>query len=195
MSFVKLPEKSPIYDLQTMLRTILPGRLLNPDGIYGNETKSAVTEFQRIYALPVTGITDLATWERLHEEYQKKLIHQEKAETLQIVLQPDQVIKIEEENLHLYLIQAILIALGELYLELPKVRVTGKNDPQTQSAIRWIQGKAALKQTGELDKTTWQHLTHQYRSAVGDGTGYFPYRVTQRKITAPERTPLSSAAP
>ena len=155
MSFVKLPEKSPIYDLQTMLRTVLPDRLLNPDGIYGNETKKAVSEFQKTHSLPITGEADLATWDRLHNEYQKELVNQAKAEPLQIVLQPNQVIKKEEENLHLYLIQAILIALGELYLELPKVRVTGKNDTQTQSAIRWLQNKAALRQTGEVDKTTW----------------------------------------
>ena len=192
MSFVKLPEKSPIYDLQTMLRTVLPDRLLNPDGIYGNETKKAVSEFQKTHSLPITGEADLATWDRLHNEYQKELVNQAKAEPLQIVLQPNQVIKKEEENLHLYLIQAILIALGELYLELPKVRVTGKNDTQTQSAIRWLQNKAALRQTGEVDKTTWQHLTHQYRSAISDGTGAFPYRMTHRKINSPERTPLSS---
>lgn len=191
MSFVKRPEKSPIYDLQTMLRTVLPEHLLNPDGIYGEETKNAVSEFQKNHAIPVTGVADLDTWEAIQRAYHENQIQQSKAEALQIVLQPNQIIKNGEDNIHIYLIQAILLALGELYLDFPKVRVTGKNDAQTQNAVKWFQKRAALPETGELDKITWQHLAHQYRCTVGDGCGCYPYRMTQRKIPAPERTSLS----
>lgn len=36
-----------------------------PDGIYGEETRAAVEEFQRSAELPVTGKVDLATWNAL----------------------------------------------------------------------------------------------------------------------------------
>lgn len=37
------------------------------DGIYGNETKNAVKQFQNIFGLPTTGITDYVTWYKIQE--------------------------------------------------------------------------------------------------------------------------------
>ena len=63
----------PIRSLQTMLRTIahVDETLLKlvPDGIYGPNTVQAVREFQRQNALPVTGETDNATWNKLVAVY------------------------------------------------------------------------------------------------------------------------------
>ncbi len=39
------------------------------DGIYGNGTAGAVRQFQSIFGLPVTGITDFATWYRISHIY------------------------------------------------------------------------------------------------------------------------------
>ena len=39
------------------------------DGIYGEATKDAVTEFQRIFGLPQTGITDFRTWYKISQIY------------------------------------------------------------------------------------------------------------------------------
>ena len=71
------PEESfleqPIRSLQTMLRVIseddarFPSVI--PDGIYGPATMNAITVFQRLYELPVTGITDQITWEKIVAAY------------------------------------------------------------------------------------------------------------------------------
>ena len=56
----------PIRSLQTMLRVIAQHDPAHPDiipdGIYGPETVAAVSAFQQLHALPVTGITDQNTW-------------------------------------------------------------------------------------------------------------------------------------
>ncbi len=39
------------------------------DGIYGEQTRKAVEEFQKVFGLPVTGITDYPTWYRISEIY------------------------------------------------------------------------------------------------------------------------------
>jgi hypothetical protein len=39
------------------------------DGIYGEKTKNSVREFQNIFGLPVTGITDYPTWYKIQEIY------------------------------------------------------------------------------------------------------------------------------
>ena len=57
----------PIRSLQTMLWVIAQNadsyHTIIPDGIYGPETVQAVSQFQRRHGLPVTAITDQATWE------------------------------------------------------------------------------------------------------------------------------------
>lgn len=39
------------------------------DGIYGSRTKAAVEQFQSVFGLPQTGITDYATWYKIQEIY------------------------------------------------------------------------------------------------------------------------------
>lgn len=42
---------------------------LVPDGIFGENTATAVREFQRIFDLPVTGIVDFSTWYKISDMY------------------------------------------------------------------------------------------------------------------------------
>lgn len=42
---------------------------VNPDGIYGEETKEAVREFQSVFGLPETGVVDYPTWYKIQEIY------------------------------------------------------------------------------------------------------------------------------
>ena len=70
--------EQPVRSLQTMLRVLaqddptLP--TVVPDGIYGPTTMAAVTEFQRRENLPLTGITDQRTWDRIVTKYEPALI-------------------------------------------------------------------------------------------------------------------------
>ena len=42
---------------------------LTVDGIYGQNTKNAVEQFQKIFDLPITGITDYKTWYKISQIY------------------------------------------------------------------------------------------------------------------------------
>lgn len=42
---------------------------VTPDGIYGPATARAVEVFQSVFGLPVTGITDFATWYKISHIY------------------------------------------------------------------------------------------------------------------------------
>ena len=59
----------PVRSLQTMLRVIsralpeIPPVI--PDGVYGQSTMRAVTALQRYADLPVTGVVDQATWDKI----------------------------------------------------------------------------------------------------------------------------------
>ena len=39
------------------------------DGIYGQNTKNAVEQFQKIFDLPATGVTDYRTWYKISQIY------------------------------------------------------------------------------------------------------------------------------
>lgn len=178
MSFAQWPENAPIHDLQTMLFTVQPDRAPLRDGLYGKETQEAVLEFQRRNGLAQSGIVHEETWNLLTERYKEAEVLRGQAEPLQILLQPGQVLPVGSDNLHVYLLQGMLLALGQLYEELPLPAATGILDDDTARALRFLQQRFGIEDSGALDKQTWRHLARQYRSAVGDGSGSYPVRRT-----------------
>ena len=160
----------PIRSLQTMLRVIAeddPSHLsLVPDGIYGPETVRAVSIFQRKHGLSVTGITDLETWEKIVSEYEPALVRLDEAEPLHIILNPGQVIRKGEAHPHIYLVQAMLTVLSEIYESITAPPTTGILDDATSDALAAFQFLSSLPSTGHLDKHTWKHLVRQYPLAA-----------------------------
>lgn len=160
----------PIRSLQTMLRTIAsvePRQMsVMPDGIYGSQTAAAVRSFQRRVGLPITGIVDQATHERIVQEYERAFIEAEKAHPVQITLDPGQILRRGERNNHLYLIQSMLTVLHLLEPSIPAPGHTGVLDPATAESIAAFQTFAGLPPTGEIDKRTWRDLALYYTLAT-----------------------------
>lgn len=156
----------PVRSLQTMLRVISEddGRLpsLIPDGIYGNQTMSAVSAFQRRVGLPVTGVTDLATWDAIYAAYEPALTRVVPPEPLCVLLDPCQVIGKEQCAPTIYIVQAMLQVLSEHYTGIPAPTHSGTLDPVTSDSLSHFQCMSGLEKTGELDKVTWKHLVLQY---------------------------------
>ena len=90
-------------------------------------------------------------------------------EPLRIVLQPGQTIAPGERNLHVYLVQAMLQALGRFFVNAPAVRATGVHDAASVAAVRWLQKLSGLPQTGAIDQTTWAYLSGLYTLTTGTG--------------------------
>ena len=160
----------PIRSLQTMLRVIAENdpsyvRII-PDGIYGPETMQAVSTFQRKHGLPVTGVTNLPTWEAIVAVYNPALVEQDAAQPIEIILNPGQVIRKGERNPNLYLAQAMLTVLSQLYSSIIAPAMTGILDEATADALASLQQLSGLPMTGNLDKHTWKHLALQYPLAA-----------------------------
>ncbi len=156
----------PVRSLQTMLRTIAASGAripsVVPDGIYGPQTISAVSAFQRSHDLPVTGITNYETWKAISAQYRRTLVGQQQAQSIPIVLNPHQVIRLGTFHRNLYLAQAMLTVLSQEYSAIPAPEFTGILDSASQASIEAFQRLSALPATGELDKMTWKHLALQY---------------------------------
>lgn len=160
----------PIRSLQTMLRVLAEEdnryETLVPDGIYGPATVSAVSRFQRLNALPITGVTDQQTWDRIVLEYGPARISREEAAPLNTVLNPGQVIRKGQRHPSVHLTQAMLAVLQEVYESLGPVTHTGILDGPTSDALSAFQQLSLLPMTGQLDKRTWKHLTLHYPLAA-----------------------------
>lgn len=155
-----------VRSLQTMLRVIARDRSwapdIVPDGIYGQDTLSAVSAFQRQFGLPVTGVTDQETWEAIVDEYEEALIRVGKAEPIEILLNPGQVFRRGDRSPYLYLAQGMLTVLSEEYINLQKPDHTGVLDGITAESLADFQILTGLPSTGELDRKTWKHLAKHF---------------------------------
>lgn len=160
----------PIRSLQQMLRVIAiqdPAYIaVVPDGIYGPQTVQAVSVFQRRHGIPVTGVTDQATWEQVVRIYEPAVIQQQPPHPLSITLEPGQVIRRGETHPHLYLAQAMLQMLFIHYQSVSQSSVSGVLDDATAQALESFQYLTGLPVTGHLDRHTWKHLVLHYPLAA-----------------------------
>lgn len=159
----------PVRSLQTMLRVIAEldenQPSVVPDGIYGPNTVAAVTAFQRRYGLPVTGIADQATWDAIVSVYEPALVLVGEAQPIEVILNPNQVIRRGETHPNLYLAQAMLAVLSQAYgITMPGL--TGILDLSTEESLSGFQELSQLPMTGTLDKMTWKHLALQFPLAA-----------------------------
>ena len=156
----------PIRSLQTMLRVIAEDdpRLptLVPDGVYGPTTIQSVTVFQRLYDLPITGITDQTTWEQIAAAYESALVRIGPTEPIEILFEPGQIFRIGDQNAYIYLLQSILTQLSIEYPAINKPDHNGILDDSTSQALAAFQLLAGLPPTGELDRITWKFLSKHF---------------------------------
>ena len=169
--------RQPIRSLQTMLRIIAEDdskyKMVIPDGIYGPETTSAVSIFQRNHGLPVTGVTDQPTWEAIVAVYDPALIRVDAAQGLDIILNPGQVIRIGERHPNMHLVQAMLTVMSEAYKSIGMPSRNGILDTATSDSIGTFQALSGLPMTGHLDKHTWKHLALHFPLAANLQTQKF----------------------
>lgn len=160
----------PIRSLQTMLRTIAqaePNQItVIPDGVYTNQTADAVRSFQENHQLPVTGVANQDTWDRIVAAYRPARIETSPAEPIFITLNPGQTFGPGDRHHHINLVQAMLLLLAEAYPGFPAVAFTGTYDSGTEEAIRALQLLSGLDPTGILDKQTWKELVLHHGAAA-----------------------------
>lgn len=156
----------PIRSLQTMLRVIAEDDrsylTVVPDGIYGPTTMNAVSTFQRKQNLPITGIVDQLTWEMIVAAYQPAVIRVEKAQPIEIVMDPGQVFRLGDVSPYIYLMQSMLTQLSNDHPSIEPPGHSGILDSMSSTSLSSFQCLAGLPVTGELDKITWKHLVHQF---------------------------------
>ncbi len=160
----------PIRSLQTMLRYIAEQdpayTAVVPDGVYGAQTVEAVSQFQRLHGLPVTGVTDQRTWDTVYDRFDPASVEIEVAEPLRIILNPNQVIRRGDRHPNIHIAQAVLQVLSEIYDSVSEPSQNGILDDPTADSISSFQILSDLPMTGDLDKQTWKSLALHYPLAA-----------------------------
>ena len=165
-------DKESIFELQGYLRELhhdtggeIP--LVNPDGIYGDETVAAVEAFQLANGIPVTGEVDNATWTAIYEAFLAALTRREA---------PHGIMPFPSENGYevsdgersdtVMAIQLVLRLLANLYDDIEGNNTGGVYDEPTAADVRAFQSRHGLPVTGKVDKTTWNAMADAYNRAM-----------------------------
>lgn len=156
--------KSDVKELQKRLYSIsftfrdIPAVI--PDGFYGEETQNAVKAFQKRCGIPVTGETDMATWNRISLVYRH--LHDRFPESENIFPQEKSCISEGDTDPLVYMLQAMLTSLHQKYSCIPETKVSGIYDRRTSDAVRHIQKLSLYPETGKTDKYTWNHIVRMF---------------------------------
>lgn len=172
MTYQNDNRQATVRHIQSLLRTIQIAKnqkiTVPIDGIYGDATADAVTEFQKGNGLPITGSVDKATYDLLYA----KALEAELAaqEPLPIYLFSNgQTAKKGEESDFVMILQALLNILTIAYDDFTPLPLNGVFDNGMESAVRRFQMRNNLPASGEVDKNTWNAIVRNYNKHAQQG--------------------------
>jgi peptidoglycan hydrolase-like protein with peptidoglycan-binding domain len=110
------------------------------DGAYGPRTAAAVSSFQKAHRLKATGVTDVAVWRALE------------ARDYPLLRYRTTVLKKGSTGTAVVALQKAL-----------RIGADGQFGPQTESAVKALQGRAKIARTGVVASLTWQALEAELR--------------------------------
>lgn len=137
------------------------------DSVFGPETKNAVEEFQRLYALPVTGIVDADTWNTLFNVYRSIVTSAPEYYTgTPVSPYPGYALSLGMQNNEVRLLQEYLSRLSETYPEIPPVEVSGVFGTATRDAVYAAQQLFGLPVDGIVRINTWNAIADAYSDLI-----------------------------
>ncbi len=161
-------ENNNIYELQRYLRELhydtrgeIP--LVNPDGIYGSETREAVEAFQALHNLLVTGEADNTTWNAIYREYTDAISRRSPPHPISPFPNEEGYVIDEGEYSDIVaIVQFMLRLLSNVYDDIDGLPPEGVYNEATIKDIKTFQRAHRLPITGIIDKTTWNALADAY---------------------------------
>lgn len=158
-------EKDAIKNVQRYLRqlsfhddTITPVPI---DGVWADQTRRALMQFQRAQGLPVTGTVDNNTWAILKQKYDESVALN--SPPLKLDLFPRNIyggeyeISLGESGFLVDTVQYLLGELGRLY-SFPEYAPSGVYDEATAALVRDFQTKNKISATGRVGRETWDAM-------------------------------------
>ncbi|MGB4438164.1 MAG: peptidoglycan-binding domain-containing protein [Sedimentibacter sp.] len=127
-------------------------------GIYDTPTREAVSAFQNIVGLPVTGKVDFNTWKALINANNLHVESKEMPHKIPCCSYDFVEIKNGYEGDIVYAIKIMLNNFSRKFSNYNKLEITNKYNNETEEEIKKFQKTSMLPVTGIVDKTTWNTL-------------------------------------
>ena len=129
------------------------------DGVFGPQTREAVTAYQRMMGLPETGAVDRATWNELLSTYQSILAARPEQEWLQELAGLPEIFLVEGmRGEEVRRAQQVINIIARSYPEVPAVGIDGIFGPATRDAVSVVQALVGLPATGAIGPLTWEYM-------------------------------------
>ena len=163
-------DQKPIRDLQNMLRTIshftkeIP--CIIPDGIFGENTKKCVLDFQTAYGLERSGEVNRNTWDKIREVFIKISDIYSVPQKCMVLAGRNISINKDDEIPELLVIQSMIHALSKIFANIPAVDISGIHDKKSVAAVAFIQGVSGIEPTGVINTGTYNAISNVYTSNV-----------------------------
>ncbi len=140
------------------------------NGVFGESTRDAVEEFQRIFNLDVDGVVGRGTWYRIQAIYNAvKRLNELASEgiTLQEISEAFN-IDLSEGDMgeEVYELQYLLNFIGNYNEEIPSPAIDGIFGPSTRDAVIAFQRVYGLPQTGVVTFPVWEQLFSAYQGIL-----------------------------
>ena len=160
-------EGTPVKVLQYYLNVISyfnPAlNVVTSDGVFGTETLNAVKVFQKEYGLPVNGIADRRTWQKLTEIYGNSVsLLPEGYEGEKAKLFPGYILNPGDRGENVRDLQSYLDFIGANIGALPRVKIDGIFGQETLDAVNTFQRQFGIPVTRFVGAVTWNAIARQY---------------------------------
>ena len=137
---------------------------LSVDGDFGTGTRASLEAFQRVYGLDVTGVTNIATWDRLYREYVGILSTlPESYFASSTVPYSGTVLRLGSQGDDVLLLQRYLNFISNTYPQIPRLSEDGVFGAQTQAAVTIYKSIFGLNPTPIVGADAWTSITSTYR--------------------------------
>ena len=144
---------------------------ISVDGIYGENTAAAVRAFQTLSGLPVTGITDEATYSALYDTYRGYINSLPDSQFIGTARPyPGFTLTEGQSNRYITLLQTYLDVISDTFPEIPSIAIDGVFGTATRQAVIAFQNRFGLTADGIVGLRTWEAIASLYEDLVKGGT-------------------------
>ncbi len=136
---------------------------VKPDGIYGDNTRSLVTDFQEKYGLSPTGIVDYETWNLLHSIDEARRDASQVARAVHIfpMFESYKILPNSRDNI-VYVIQHMLNEILNEHDDFSELEINGTYDMPTQNAVKVLLRKSLNDSAPTIDALVFNTLADEY---------------------------------
>lgn len=145
--------------------------LIRVNGIYDQSTENTVREFQRLFILPINGITDITTWYRISRIYASvkrlsELTSEGQRAAYNQQLYPGNPIKLNTRGSEVQELQFYLQRISVFNSLVESPSLDGIYGEGTRNAVISFQKAYNLNPTGVVDEVVWEKLVSIYNGTL-----------------------------